>query len=47
MIETGFERIFEIWDVYQDEEHNKSKYLNKYISINFRFGFIKNEYDLV
>lgn len=47
MVGAGFERVFEIGHVYRAEEHNTSRHLNEYVSIDLEVGFIKNEYDLM
>ncbi|VYT75065.1 aspartate--tRNA(Asn) ligase [Clostridium paraputrificum] len=47
MIGAGFERVFEIGHAYRAEEHNTSRHLNEYISIDLEVGFIKDEYDIM
>lgn len=47
MVGAVFERVFEIGHVYRAEEHNTSRHLNEYVSIDLEVGFIKNEYDLM
>jgi len=47
MVGAGFERVFEIGHAYRAEEHNTSRHLNEYISIDFEVGFIKDEHDLM
>ncbi|MDR1473504.1 MAG: aspartate--tRNA(Asn) ligase [Lactobacillales bacterium] len=47
MVGAGFERVFEIGHAYRAEEHNTSRHLNEYISIDLEVGFIKDEYDLM
>lgn len=42
-----FERVFEIGPVYRAEEHDTSRHLNEYISMDFEFGFIKSEQDII
>ena len=47
MVGAGFERVFEVAHVYRAEEHNTSRHLNEYISMDLEFGFIENEYDII
>ena len=47
MVGAGFERVFEVAHVYRAEEHNTSRHLNEYISMDLEFGFIKDEYDII
>ncbi|NRG33166.1 aspartate--tRNA(Asn) ligase [Niallia circulans] len=42
MVGAGFERVFEIAPVYRAEEHNSSRHLNEYISLDVEIGFIDN-----
>lgn len=42
-----FERVFEIGPVYRAEEHDTSRHLNEYISMDLEIGFIRNEQDLI
>lgn len=42
MVGAGFERVFEIAPVYRAEEHNSSRHLNEYISLDVEMGFIEN-----
>jgi nondiscriminating aspartyl-tRNA synthetase len=42
-----FERVFEIGPVYRAEEHDTTRHLNEYISMDFEMGFIKDEQDLI
>ncbi|HEO8420137.1 aspartate--tRNA(Asn) ligase [Niallia sp. FSL W8-0635] len=42
MVGAGFERVFEIAPVYRAEEHNSSRHLNEYISLDVEIGFIEN-----
>ena len=44
---AGFERVFEVAHVYRAEEHNTSRHLNEYVSMDLEFGFIENEYDIM
>ncbi|MBX9939143.1 MAG: aspartate--tRNA(Asn) ligase [Candidatus Obscuribacterales bacterium] len=42
-----FERVFEIGPVYRAEEHDTSRHLNEYISLDFEMGFIESMQDLI
>ncbi|EOR25980.1 aspartyl-tRNA ligase [Niallia nealsonii AAU1] len=42
MVGAGFERVFEIAPVYRAEEHNSSRHLNEYTSLDVEMGFIEN-----
>jgi nondiscriminating aspartyl-tRNA synthetase len=42
-----FERVFEIGPVYRAEEHDTSRHLNEYISMDFEMGFIQSEEDVI
>lgn len=41
------ERVFEIAPVYRAEEHDTTRHLNEYISMDVEMGFIKNEFELM
>ncbi|MDV4149791.1 aspartate--tRNA(Asn) ligase [Clostridium sp. AL.422] len=47
MVGAGFERVFEVAHVYRAEEHNTSRHLNEYISMDLEFGFIEDENDIM
>lgn len=47
MVGAGFERVFEVAHVYRAEEHNTSRHLNEYVSMDFEMGFIENENDVM
>ncbi|MDS0524592.1 aspartate--tRNA(Asn) ligase [Clostridium sp. SHJSY1] len=47
MVGAGFERVFEIGHVYRAEEHNTSRHLNEYISMDLEIGFIDDESELM
>ncbi|MDF2626345.1 MAG: aspS [Symbiobacteriaceae bacterium] len=47
MVGAGFERVFEIAPVYRAEEHNTSRHLNEYLSLDLEMGFIQSEEDLM
>jgi len=42
MVGAGFERVYEIGHVYRAEEHNTSRHLNEYISMDLEMGFVDN-----
>lgn len=42
-----FERVFEVAPVYRAEEHDTSRHLNEYISLDFEMGFIESEQDII
>jgi nondiscriminating aspartyl-tRNA synthetase len=47
MVGAGYERVFEIAPVYRAEEHNTSRHLNEYTSLDVEMGFIESEEDLM
>ncbi|PZM66378.1 aspartate--tRNA(Asn) ligase [Paenibacillus dendritiformis] len=47
MVGAGYERVFEIGPVYRAEEHNTSRHLNEYISLDAEVGFIRSEEELM
>lgn len=47
MVGAGYERVFEIGPVYRAEEHNTSRHLNEYTSLDIEMGFIQSEEDLM
>ncbi|HEY3363590.1 MAG TPA: aspartate--tRNA(Asn) ligase [Symbiobacteriaceae bacterium] len=47
MVGASYERVFEIAPVYRAEEHNTSRHLNEYLSLDVEMGFIKSEEDLM
>ncbi len=42
-----FERVFEISQVYRAEEHNTSRHLNEYVSLDLEMGFIEDENEIM
>jgi nondiscriminating aspartyl-tRNA synthetase len=42
-----FERVFEIGPVYRAEQHDTTRHLNEYVSMDFEMGFIESEQDLI
>ena len=47
MVGAGFERVFEIAHVYRAEEHNTSRHLNEYVSMDLEICFIEDEYEVM
>lgn len=47
MVGAGYERVFEVAPVYRAEEHNTSRHLNEYLSLDFEMGFIEDENDIM
>lgn len=47
MVGAGYERVFEIGPVYRAEEHNTSRHINEYTSLDVEMGFITSEEDLM
>ena len=47
MVGAGFERVFEVAHVYRAEQHNTSRHLNEYISMDLEIGFINDEFDIM
>ncbi|MCC2684040.1 MAG: aspS [Paenibacillaceae bacterium] len=47
MVGAGYERVFEIAPVYRAEEHNTSRHLNEYVSLDVEMGFIRSEEELM
>jgi len=43
----AFERVYEVGPVYRAEEHDTSRHLNEYISLDFEMGFIQSEQDVI
>ena len=42
-----FERVFETAPVYRAEEHDTTRHLNEYISLDFEMGFVSSEQDVI
>lgn len=42
-----FERVFEVGPVYRAEEHDTTRHLNEYVSLDVETGFIADEQDLI
>lgn len=47
LVGAGFERVFEVSQVYRAEKHNTSRHLNEYVSMDLEMGFIEDENDLM
>lgn len=47
MLVAVFERVFEVGPVYRAEEHETTRHLNEYISLDFEMGFISGIADLI
>ncbi len=47
MVGAGYERVFEIAPVYRAEEHNTSRHLNEYTSLDVEMGFIRSFEELM
>lgn len=43
----ALERVFEVGPVYRAEEHDTTRHLNEYISLDFEMGFIEDMQDLI
>lgn len=42
LVGAGYERVFEIGHVYRAEEHNTSRHLNEYVSLDLEVGFVES-----
>jgi len=47
MVGSGFERVFEVGQVYRAEKHETSRHLNEYTSLDYEMGFIESEQDVI
>jgi len=47
MVGSGFERVFEIGQVYRAEPHNTARHLSEYVSMDIEMGFIDSLHDLM
>lgn len=43
----AFEKVYEIGPVYRAEDHNTTRHLNEYVSLDAEFGFIESEQDII
>ena len=42
LVGAGYERVYEVGAAYRAEEHNTSRHLNEYISLDYEMGFIED-----
>lgn len=42
-----FERVYEVGPVYRAEEHDTTRHINEYISLDLEMGFIESEQDII
>ncbi len=42
-----YERVFETAAVYRAEEHDTTRHLNEYVSLDFEMGFVESEQDVI
>ncbi|WP_139906132.1 aspartate--tRNA(Asn) ligase [Clostridium thermarum] len=47
MVAAGYERVFEIGTFFRAEEHDTSRHLNQYTSMDLEMGFIEDENDVM
>lgn len=47
LVGAGYERVFEVGPVYRAEEHNTTRHLNEYMSLDIEMGFIESEQDVM
>ena len=47
LVGSGFERVYEVGQVYRAEKHATSRHLNEYVSLDLEMGFIENEHDVM
>jgi nondiscriminating aspartyl-tRNA synthetase len=47
LVGAGFERVYEVGQVYRAEKHATSRHLNEYVSLDLEMGFIQNEHDVM
>jgi nondiscriminating aspartyl-tRNA synthetase len=47
MMVAAFERVFEIGPVYRAEEHDTSRHINEYVSMDAEMGFIEGQADVM
>lgn len=46
LVGAGYERVCEVGPVYRAEEHNTTRHLNEYISLDYEMGFIDSFYEI-
>ncbi|MGE6257273.1 aspartate--tRNA(Asn) ligase [Heyndrickxia sporothermodurans] len=47
MVASGFERVFEIGQVFRAEEHHSSRHLNEYVSLDVEIGFVEDVHEIM
>lgn len=47
LVGAGYERVFEVGPAYRAEEHNTSRHLSEFTSLDVEIGFIASEADLL
>ncbi|HBN97702.1 MAG TPA: aspartate--tRNA(Asn) ligase [Firmicutes bacterium] len=47
LVGSGFERVYEVGQVYRAEKHATSRHLNEYVSLDLEMGFIESEHDIM
>jgi len=47
LVGAGYERVFEVGHVYRAEEHNTSRHINEFTSLDLEMGFIDSEADIM
>lgn len=47
LVGAGFERVYEVGQVYRAEKHATSRHLNEYVSLDLEMGFIESEADIM
>lgn len=47
LVGAGYERVYEVAPVYRAEQHNTSRHLNEYVSLDLEMGFITGEEEIM
>ena len=47
LVGAGYERVYEIGQVFRAEKHATSRHLNEYVSLDLEMGFIEDEHDIM
>ncbi len=47
LVGAGYERVFEVGHVYRAEEHNTSRHINEFTSLDLEMGFIDSEEEVM
>ncbi len=47
LVGAGFERVYEVGQVFRAEKHATSRHLNEYVSLDLEMGFIESEHDIM